>query len=82
MLTFCYSLPNEGDVIKGKIFEKNNALYVDLPDYHNKAILEESIRMHAQRYNKYRDKLLGKIVNVVVVRVDYAKGYIDVRYRP
>ncbi|AOP31723.1 ifn resistance protein [Volepox virus] len=84
MLTFCYSLPDEGDVVKGKIFEKHNAvaLYVDLPEYHTEGLLIESIRMNLQRYNKYRDKLLGKTVNVTVVRVDYAKGFIDVRYLP
>ncbi|AKJ93664.1 ifn resistance protein [Raccoonpox virus] len=80
MLTFCYSLPNVGDVLTGKIFERSYALYVELPEYHNSGILVESVNMNLQRYYKYRDKLLGKIVSVTVVRVDYAKGFIDVRH--
>ncbi|AYN64602.1 putative K3L protein [Orthopoxvirus Abatino] len=82
MLAFCYSLPNAGDVIKGKVYENNYALYIDLFDYpYSPAVLAESVQMHMNRYFKYRDKLVGKTVKVKVIRVDYTKGYIDVNYR-
>ncbi|ADZ30440.1 interferon resistance protein [Cowpox virus] len=82
MLAFCYSLPNAGDVIKGKVYENDYALYIDLFDYpHSAAILAESVQMHMDRYFKYRDKLVGKTVKVKVIRVDYTKGYIDVNYK-
>ncbi|ATB55082.1 V043; CPXV-BR_043 V043 [Cowpox virus] len=82
MLAFCYSLPNAGDVIKGRVYENDYALYIDLFDYpYSAAILAESVQMHMDRYFKYRDKLVGKKVKVKVIRVDYTKGYIDVSYK-
>ncbi|AQQ12904.1 interferon resistance protein [Cowpox virus] len=82
MLAFCYSLPNVGDVIKGRVYENDYALYIYLFDYpHSEAILAESVKMHMDRYVEYRDKLVGKTVKVKVIRVDYTKGYIDVNYK-
>ncbi|QED21274.1 IFN resistance [Borealpox virus] len=79
----CYLMPNTGDVIKGKIYEatKYGGLYIDLFDYPYTAILAESANMKIGRYIKYRDKLVGKTAEVIVIRVDYTKGFIDVNYR-
>ncbi|AFB76919.1 interferon resistance protein [Cotia virus SPAn232] len=80
MLAFCYALPNVGDIVTGEIYEHNYALYIKLINTDIVAILEESVKMNAQKYFKYRDKLIGKTVKVRVVKVDYTKGYIDVTH--